>query len=68
MIQFVNLRKFKTRAGAVLKRLNRGDVVLTVRGKPKAVLSKVLEADLSIRKDFRRMDAEVRRALAGRKQ
>lgn len=67
MVQFVNIREFKTKTEAVMKRLDRSDVVLTVRGKPKAVLSKVSEADLSLRKDFTRVDADVRRAVAGRK-
>lgn len=67
MVQFVNIREFKTKTEEILRRLGRSDVVLTVRGKPKAVLSKVSEADLSIRKDFARVDAEVRRAIAGRK-
>jgi prevent-host-death family protein len=67
MVQFVNIREFKTKTEAVMKRLERSDVVLTVRGKPKAVLSKVSEADLSLRKDFTRTDAEVRRVIAGRK-
>ena len=67
MVQFVNLREFKNNSEEVLRRLSRGDVILTVHGKPKAVLSKVSEADLSIRKDFTRTDAEVRQAIAGRK-
>lgn len=67
MVQFVNIREFKTKTEAVLKRLNRSDVVLTVRGRPKAVLSKVSEGDLSVDKDFSRMDAEARRAIAERK-
>ncbi len=67
MVQFVNIREFKTKTEAVLRRLDRSDVVLTVRGKPKAVLSKVSEADLSLRKDFLQVDMEVRQAIAGRK-
>ena len=67
MVQFVNIREFKTKTEAVMKRLDRSDVVLTVRGKPKVVLSKVSEHDLFVRKDFARVDAEVRRAIAGRK-
>lgn len=67
MVQFVNIREFKTKTEAVLKRLNRSDVVLTVRGKPKAVLSKVSESDLSVEKNFAQVDAEVRRAIAERK-
>ena len=67
MVQFVNIREFKTKTEAVLRRLDRNDVVLTIRGKPKAVLSKVSEADLSLRKDFGRVDAAARRAVVGRK-
>ena len=67
MVQFVNIREFKTKTEAVMKRLDRSDVVLTVHGKPKAVLSKVSERDLSVRKDFAQMDAEVRRAISRRR-
>ncbi len=52
MVQFVNIREFKTKTDAVLRRLDRSDVILTVRGKPKAVLHKVSEGDLSLEQDF----------------
>ncbi len=48
MVQFVNIREFKTHTEDVLRKLQRSDVVLTVRGKPKAVLHKISEADLSL--------------------
>ena len=46
MVQFVNIREFKTKTEAVLRRLDRSDVVLTVHGKPRALLRKVSERDL----------------------
>lgn len=52
MVQFVNIREFKTKTEAVLRRLDRSDVVLTVRGKPKAVLHKISENDLSLSEEF----------------
>ena len=52
MVQFVNLREFKTKAGQVLRRLDRGDIVLTVRGRPKAVLHKISDRDLSLNEEF----------------
>ena len=52
MVQFVNIREFKTKTDEVLRRLSRSDVVLTVRGKPKAVLHKITEDDLSLREEF----------------
>lgn len=52
MVQFVNIREFKTHTETVLRRLNRSDVVLTVRGRPKAALRKVTERDLSLEEEF----------------
>ena len=52
MVQFVNIREFKTQTEAVLRRLDRSDVVLTIRGKPKVVLHKVSEGDFSLREEF----------------
>ena len=52
MVQFVNIREFKTKTEAVLRRLDRSDVVLTVRGKPKAVLHKVSEGDFRLKEQF----------------
>ena len=52
MVQFVNLRELKTKAGQVLRRLNHGDLVLTVRGKPKVLLHKISERDLSLNEEF----------------
>ena len=52
MVQFVNIREFKTKTGAILKRLQHGDVILTVRGKPAAQLHKISERDLSLTTDY----------------
>ena len=52
MVQFVNIREFKTKTDAVIRRLEHSDVVLTIRGKPKALLHKVSENDLSLREEF----------------
>ncbi len=52
MVQFVNIREFKTKTEAVLRRLERSDVVLTVRGKPKALLHKISERDISLEEEF----------------
>ena len=46
MVQFVNLRELKIQASKVIRRSRRGDVVVTVRGKPKAVIHAVEEEDL----------------------
>lgn len=52
MVQFVNIREFKTHTEEILRRLDRNEVILTVRGKPKAVLHKVSEKDLSLNEEF----------------
>jgi hypothetical protein len=52
MVQFVNIREFKTDTDAVLRKLERSDVVLTLHGKPKALLHKISEGDLSLREEF----------------
>ena len=52
MVQFVNIREFKTKTETVLRRLERSDVILTVRGKPKAVLHKISESDLELKEKF----------------
>jgi prevent-host-death family protein len=46
MVQFVNVRQLKNHVSAVIRRSRRGDVVVTSRGKPKAVLHSVNEEDL----------------------
>ncbi|MBI3312135.1 MAG: type II toxin-antitoxin system Phd/YefM family antitoxin [Candidatus Omnitrophica bacterium] len=51
MVQFVNIREFKTKTDSILRRLDRSDVILTVRGKPKAVLHRVSENDLAWREE-----------------
>ncbi len=48
MVQFVNIREFKTHTEEILRRLSRSDVILTVRGKPKAALRRISENDLSV--------------------
>lgn len=52
MVQFVNIREFKTHTEAILRRLERSEIVLTVRGRPKAALRKVTERDLSLEEEF----------------
>lgn len=46
MVQFVNVRELKNRASAVLRMSKRGDVVVTSRGKPTAILHAVSQEDL----------------------
>lgn len=46
MVQFVNVRELKNQASAVLRRARKGDVVVTLRGKPTAVLHAVTGDDL----------------------
>ncbi len=64
MVQFVNLREFKNNSEEVLRRLSRGDVILTVRGKPKAVLHKVSERDLALEEEFTPKEWEKLQLLA----
>ena len=52
MVQFVNIWEFKLNTEAILRRLDRNEVILTVRGKPKAVLHRVSEKDLSLKEEF----------------
>ncbi len=52
MVQFVNIREFKTKTDAVLRRLQRSDVILTVRGEPKALLHRISGRNLSCDEDF----------------
>jgi len=46
MIQFVNIRKLKSQVSAVIRSSRKGDIVVTSRGKPQAVLHAVNEGDL----------------------
>jgi len=46
VIQFVNIRELKSRASAVLRASRNGDIVVTSRGKPQAILHAVTEGDL----------------------
>ncbi len=46
MVQFVNMRELKVHASEVIRRSRRGDVVVTLRGRPRAVIHAVDEDDL----------------------
>ncbi len=46
MVQFVNVRELKNHLSQVIRRSHRGDVVVTSRGRPQAVLHAVREEDL----------------------
>lgn len=46
MVQFVNLRELKIFASDVIRRSRRGDVVVTVRGRPQAVIHALEDEDL----------------------
>ena len=46
MIRFVNVRELKSQASAVIRASRSGDIVVTSRGKPTAVLHAVSEMDL----------------------
>mgnify|MGYP001578864678 CR=1 FL=1 len=52
MVQFVNIREFKLHTETVMRRLDRSDVILTIRGRPKALLHKISERDLSVAEEF----------------
>ena len=46
MVQFVNIRELKSHISAVIRRSRKGDIVVTSRGKPAAVLHAIGEEDL----------------------
>ncbi|MBI2094406.1 MAG: type II toxin-antitoxin system prevent-host-death family antitoxin [Candidatus Omnitrophica bacterium] len=46
MIQFVNVRELKNRVSEVIRRTRKGDVVVTLRGKPTVVLHAVADDEL----------------------
>lgn len=46
MVQFVNVRELKISPSNVIRRSRKGDVVVTVRGKPKAVIHALGGEDL----------------------
>jgi len=48
VVQFVNLRELKISASKVIRRSRKGDIVVTVRGKPEAVIHAVGEEDLEL--------------------
>ena len=46
MVQFVNVRELKNRVSAVIRRARKGDVVVTLRGKPTVVLHAIADNEL----------------------
>ena len=46
MVQFVNIRKLKSQLSEMIRHSRRSDIVVTLRGKPRAVLHAVGEEDL----------------------
>lgn len=48
MVQFINVRELKIHASDVIRRTRKGDVVITVRGKPQAVIHALEENDLEM--------------------
>ena len=46
MVQFVNVRELKISPSSVIQRSRKGDVVVTVRGKPAAVIHALDREDL----------------------
>ena len=46
MVHFVNVRELKNQTSAVIRLSRKGDVVVTARGKPTAVLHALREEDL----------------------
>lgn len=46
MVQFVNIRQMKSRLSEMVRRSREGDIVVTSRGRPAAVLHAVSEEDL----------------------
>ena len=45
MVQFVNMRELKIKTSDVLRRGSKGDLVVTVRGKPRAVIHALSEEE-----------------------
>lgn len=46
MVQFVNIREMKSQLSEVIRRSRKGDVVVTSRGKPQAVLHAISGEEL----------------------
>ncbi len=46
MVQFVNVRQLKNQLSEVIRRSRKGDVVVTSRGRPTAILHAICEEDL----------------------
>jgi len=46
MVQFANVRELKNHLSEIIRRSRRGDIVVTSRGRPRAVLHAVTEEDL----------------------
>ncbi len=72
MVQFVNVRELKIHASEVIRRSRRGDVVVTMRGKPQAVIHALSEDNLEAYlmehspAFLKKMDEAVREARAGK--
>ena len=45
MVQFVNIRKLKNHLSEAIRWTRKGDIVVTLRGKPKAILHRISEED-----------------------
>ena len=46
MVQFVNIRELKNGLSEVIRRTKKADIVVTSRGRPKAILHGISEEDL----------------------
>ena len=46
MVQFANIRQFKSHLSEIIRQSRKGDIVVTSRGRPKAVLHAITEEDL----------------------
>ncbi len=46
MVQFANVRQMKNHISEMIRRSRRGDIVVTSRGRPQAVLHAITEEDL----------------------
>ncbi len=46
MVQFINIRQLKSQLSEVIRKSRKGDVVVTSRGKPAAILHSISEEDI----------------------
>ncbi|MBI4257209.1 type II toxin-antitoxin system Phd/YefM family antitoxin [Candidatus Uhrbacteria bacterium] len=46
MVRFVNIRELKNHISEIIRKAGKGNVIVTLRGKPKVVLHAVTEDDL----------------------